>query len=441
MPAQYPGNATTKAARAASGGGFESAIEVVTGTPAISSVTDNGDGTLTIAGSGFGSKAQAAPVLSMVDDSAYENGTENTEIQALSDGASYDGGTIYSGSINTAITRTVTRGRNSFAFTGDGKTELSAPNASGAENNSPVSDISYMHMRIKGAHYYARGRRSDHSGVTRTFTTNGNSAPGERVTIGLSGGGTVAGNVLKVTSSQIWFSTDESVTASSIASQTITGDESGASVTTAATNNLGPGSHKWFRFATFEGGAKNGVGGWIALPLRQFAPTSNTGTTEDWRVSDLTPLSIPDRSFDDDFAQVEVIFDLRDPGTGFGKGICIINGVEYESDPIDLTYHYGRAPVMERLGLDVSGDTAFGSIYHSDHYYDNGYQRVVLSRHAAWQDAKADFELQHISAWGTSSITSSLNYGDIPQGSNVYAYVSGPEREVNSNGYNIGVAP
>src|SRR5690554_5921750 len=57
-----------------------------TGDPVITSVVDNGDGTLTIQGSNFGSKAQAAPVLVDYADHAYENGVRNVYHSTFSDG-------------------------------------------------------------------------------------------------------------------------------------------------------------------------------------------------------------------------------------------------------------------------------------------------------------------------------------------------------------------
>src|SRR5690554_5160193 len=57
-----------------------------TGDPVITSVVDNGDGTLTIQGSGFGVKAQAAPVLYDHTDSVWENGVENLHQSSFLDG-------------------------------------------------------------------------------------------------------------------------------------------------------------------------------------------------------------------------------------------------------------------------------------------------------------------------------------------------------------------
>ncbi|MDF0750292.1 hypothetical protein NLU14_08620 [Marinobacter sp. 71-i] len=62
----------TLAVARSAGGGPEP-----TSAPSISSVTDNGDGTLTILGSNFGSKSQAAPVLVDYVDTAFEHGVEN----------------------------------------------------------------------------------------------------------------------------------------------------------------------------------------------------------------------------------------------------------------------------------------------------------------------------------------------------------------------------
>jgi|SRR5690606_16167782 len=57
-----------------------------TGDPVITSVVDNGDGTLTIQGGNFGSKAQTAPVLVDYADHAYENGVLNDYHSTFTDG-------------------------------------------------------------------------------------------------------------------------------------------------------------------------------------------------------------------------------------------------------------------------------------------------------------------------------------------------------------------
>ena len=59
--------------------------------PAITSVIvedpESDDTTITVQGSGFGEKSQAAPVLFDQVDSSYENGTLNENYQTLTDGA------------------------------------------------------------------------------------------------------------------------------------------------------------------------------------------------------------------------------------------------------------------------------------------------------------------------------------------------------------------
>ena len=64
------------------------------GAPVITSVVDNGDGTLTILGSNFGSKAQAAPVLVDYVDTAYEYGVENTFSSTQATGVQVDNSAI-----------------------------------------------------------------------------------------------------------------------------------------------------------------------------------------------------------------------------------------------------------------------------------------------------------------------------------------------------------
>ena len=84
--------------------------------PEITSVTDNGDGTLTIKGSGFGGKEQAAPVLHDFVDVAYENGVENAAHASVADNES-PGDDIYtsvSGVINRSFPK---RGKEAGHYT------------------------------------------------------------------------------------------------------------------------------------------------------------------------------------------------------------------------------------------------------------------------------------------------------------------------------------
>ena len=116
------------------GGGPSGPLEVT-------SVTDNGDGTLTIQGSGFGEKAQAAPVLHDFVDVAYENGVENTAHASVTNNESA-GDDVYisvGGVINRSFPK---RSKETGHYTSSSATSggvLSFPQANGG-HSPPQAD-------------------------------------------------------------------------------------------------------------------------------------------------------------------------------------------------------------------------------------------------------------------------------------------------------------
>ena len=168
------------------------------GAPVITSVVDNGDGTLTIQGSSFGEKQQASPVLYDHTDSVWENGVENLHHSGFTDGqlvqrANNDPDTLWhkpyipdENSTGMLVVRSRPK-RHPVAtahYYGAGpKSALGWPNASNGEQNGVGGDRSYVSFFLKMPFNLSRYWAIPGDANTGNFVLNGQYEYGENLLI------------------------------------------------------------------------------------------------------------------------------------------------------------------------------------------------------------------------------------------------------------------
>lgn len=211
------------------------------GTLSITSVTDNGDGTLTIAGTGFGSKTQVAPVLADYVHTAYENGVENSYYGTIADGAtltktSENASALYTHvtpfdtvKISQAAPRHVGATRN-YHLQG-GATDINdqwigKPKADGWPDNLPAGKRPlYLSCWLWTNHSH-----SDTWDVIPTAAPSGAFTPGEAITVGAFSGiylGTYGDQGSYTHGRYVFEITGTGQSATGLPGQTITGLSSG----------------------------------------------------------------------------------------------------------------------------------------------------------------------------------------------------------------------
>lgn len=454
MPVEYTEAGRTKLARAATGGGFESAIEAPeepTGAPSISSVTDNGDGTLTIAGSNFGTKAQAAPVLHDFVSHAYENGTLNNYHQSLADGTdlslpAYEVDAeerIYESIINTqdrsddvvALNKSGPMrhaGSTAFYRMVGAHVGVGWPRAAGGKSPAPSTKLYVAyHCRRKWARHYMSMTPQNYSGEF---------IPGEDITYSgptRSGVGRFIGTDLEGRAAVVLHFEFDTSSFGDLNDQvtTITG------VTSAATTE----------FPALPYGAANnqGVAEWYETPGTKYMRFKDNENNQHLRgqVSDgdgfvLTDGNDYERFYDglssretpDEYALHEHEIDI-DPETETGVYRAYFNGelrgvCPFGSSSRDVT----KGPMFQAIGNDAYQSFQVNDV--DEIYCDNVLNRVYLGD-ASTKAACSHLEVQTPLIWVGNNIEVEKNTGTLT--GTVWVYVAGPDGSVNQSGYEVQV--
>lgn len=386
-----------------------------TDAPAISSVTDNGDGTLSITGSNFGTKTQAAPVLYDTVDVTYENGVADTFVGSLADGdpvpdyeannsAPYD--VMYGGITVNKSDRPRVAGGSCYRLPGrEGK--IGYPMAYGGRNTPAGNDTLYLAWWFRRKYHwqYWRLAPGDMSGP---FT------PGEAITInGIDG-------------RYIDYEPETGLhhfeipkhNANDLSGYVITGLTSGETMTFSTTGGGGFPGTKFARFRDNPDGS--GQGG--------------SYTPADYYISPSVPrvydrLSYSETPPDEwELHEILIQYDFV-AGTGtFDAWVNRIHRGTVEQDSIntpDLNYS---------LTFSLLGNDAYETFQVTDIdfiYEDPHAQRVYLGN-ASTFSACTHVELQRPTAWADDAVTAAKNEGTLV--GDKWVYVVGPGGLVNEQG-------
>lgn len=218
-----------------------------TGDPFITSVVDNGDGTLTIQGGNFGIKAQAAPVLYDHTDSVWENGVENTRQALFTDGQAIervasDPETLWHKSTEGAGAVKVTRSRpkrhpmGTAHYYGEGAdTYLGWPKAFGGESPNLTSSDFYFSAWLRYPYNMSYFYAIPADSKPTSFSFGAPFEYGEDITVsGAAGTGKVIDYLPDlsgvVTEGWLFIEPPPGVSVNDLKGATITGVESGATL-------------------------------------------------------------------------------------------------------------------------------------------------------------------------------------------------------------------
>lgn len=431
--------------RAVTGGGGEPS-----GPLSISGVTDNGDGTLTITGTGFGTKTQAAPVLVDYIHTAYENGVANSYYGTIANGAALPKTSQNSAALYTHVTpydtvkisESVLRhagATRSYHLQGGGAYVndqwIGKPKAGGWPDNLPAG---------KQPHYLSFWLRTNHNHLSTwdiipTEAVSGAFITGEAITVaGYSGFylGTYGNQldyphgrfVLEITG------TSQTITGTGLQGATIIGQTSEATAT--------------FPLYSLSSGTTPGMG--YTLP--------GTKLIRIW--------DAPSRSYSDLTLQISVA--VHDYYLGVGPSASRANGFtnstpyplvknQWQHVEIEIDTQAGRmrhwvdtvlrgdnswnpdlvgdpdfSPTLNDLGWD-GGVTGISDSYISDVYFDHALQRIYIGNASTWA-ACTHVELQRPAAWADTQLFAYQHWGALA-GGNGWLYVKNVNGEINANGW------
>ncbi len=462
-----------------SGGGGGS-----TGTPSISSVTDNGDGTITIQGSGFGLKDQAAPVLYDFVTHAYENGQENTfqstfftDNQTLHDGENepdriWDGVASPNASVPRDPVRYRTTSSNTRHINVDAYYEIrkgsfvGLPIAYGGDHDNQPGDVRFDRPDGEKQLYVAWWlwvNTDPHNlyvmyveNVTGTFQEGDAFRRGEEVII------TEA--AAQARDVKGWIHSYNSTAGAIIFEIDTTADESlygdpniyaadGSSFTAQSSGTTGNlidndinddgesfwrpiSPHKYARFWE-SGGGSSGLRGTLSVGTGLYLSDRNTGLENNFYSS--TPIELNPLSW----TLVEVMMDKGDVDTSTpGKVEVRTNGdLIFSADDIDpaIMEQDSSSPTMQLIGQNTprppDGFDNFPGLDFriSEVVQDKTWQRVVLAD-ASTLSAATHYEIQRPTAWSDGEIVAEKIEGTLSGASQLYAFVFNRDGSYNETG-------
>lgn len=411
------------------------ATPAITGiqSPAITELTQGS--TITITGSGFGSKPQAAPILYDTVDAAYENGVLNPRHSQLSNGdlilgTNENPDSIWAGPSNTAF------GSSRVQVTSDRPTRhanssehyyfkgfngfVGKPVAYGGKSgfDTPVDEPQlYVSWWYKPKYSPSLYWRIDPLNQEGTFV------PGEKLAIN----GNSATFIGIDDEGMINLAFDNLVNSNNLKGQLLRGSQSNATTIFPDIfkgggdfGYLDPGSQKYLRIREDANGK---IG--IALSWTQMHQSLSGYNTSDvlvnWakRVLEGNQWHFMEFMIDTNKGTFKINIDAQ-PLTSFNF------------DP-KLAFEGEWSPTVALLGLNGK----VGHLQESDFddiYIDNSFQRVIIADSKNIQEAGYT-EVQYPTSWSDTAIKFQLNKGSLPEAQEIYVFVSNRDGDFNLEGY------
>jgi hypothetical protein len=440
-PRSITASKTLSVALSGSGGGG-------TGGPfSVSSVVDNG-ATITIQGSGFGTKPQAAPILWIFGDDVRNNGAA-VVYPSVSDGdsvaATGPSGVWDSADSNVSHSSDVRYPALGHSYFTKYDGTLRNPIAFGG-GSPPYADETYVSFRVKNISNWHGYKVSAYTNLTSTFDTGGSEfSEGESITIETLGDGTKTGVIVHIDESinKVTFDPDGG-TSSTLNGATMTGDTTGASLvldTSAAYAYEGgskylrmwsgdrPGMYHTYTVNRLISGYRDINGDLIA----KFAESSGGSDDDGYGVQQFRA-NQGWQLYEGFMSQkgLSDLFQYMDIDNTSRRYLRYMTLTEDEK-------LLDRSPTISQIGLDSAGGTDaiarafnFGEIY-----FDTTPKRVMLSQNSTYATSGQDLELQFVQSWSDTEIVVEKRLGALDTGQPVYAYVFNAEDSVNTQGVEL----
>lgn len=398
--------------------------------PLISTVTDNGDGTLTISGSNFGAKETAAPVLVDYVDTAFEYGVENTFNAGQSSDTQIDNadvGRIWDQAVSGQLTAGGRTGAQSrmYRLFGD-VCSIREPYQYNLSERNDGNRRMYFAVWAKYKQNALHHRMTTDEYTTGTFIAD--------EVISINGGeyiGYYAGDISEPNNFNHSFRFDVNSEVqpgkAELINKTLVGQTSGASLTFPSDANWGsPYSNglafirtrgpKWARIWDDPGGG--GLRSSYAVADSYLSTSADIRTGADYPMYDYWRL-------------VELEVDMTTDGY-WGYFVDRVTKGEATFDgPVDLAFaDETKSVIISQFGMEGDIDPN-QEVDIAEVYFDKTRQRVYLGD-ASTFTACTHVELQRPTAWTDTETTVARNDGTLT--GSMWAYVVGPGGLVNEQG-------
>lgn len=402
----------------------------------VAGLTSHGS-SITITGSGFGSKPQAAPIVWDMGAEVYIDGVEDTAHAVLADGAAVIG-EIYGSGVNVvmSLNRTHRHSNVDRHYTTDndfGRSSLHTSNLSKFDGTD-VSRQIFSSFKIKWPSLNpSRIDGVNFTNLTGTFTEGVDGELGEAITITYNSEN-FAGNILNVglgpsgyLSTQLGIYSPNLNITSATTPFTIVGDVSGA---TADCETSSPyraqASGKLWRI---NQKSQDGVLSIVQVSNSQFWVESNLNNTDEIGMNRNT-YAIPHGDVIDftGWMHVEQLVDFR-VGTAIkaeyraaGNLSSVTKNIPGQDGSTNILDQWCEIHIF---GYDASVEHAF-VVDYGELYVDSTPQRAVVGNNTVYADC-TELEFQRPTAWSDTGITCIVNVGGLGSLVGNYLYVNDVE--------------
>lgn len=401
---------------------------------------------ITINGSGFGQKSQAAPVLWAFGQDIKENGLpvnkeRNTNIgQAVPVGKD-PSSNVWSRGAGATFSQITRTSEISHTYHAANEGWLGWPNAFGGDN-TPYSDKAYISWRIKPAgdiNSYKAVRISDVDG--KFDSGKDQFSPGEPIQIVTPSGSEVSGRIVHLdTANSLVHLEVRTLQSTDTFGAKIIGLNSGASGLLQGDEFFRSSiSGKYLRsYESINQGGTNSVfstNRWIAVQFdsngkelrRGFETQSDSG------------YGVPNVSTTADWKLLEAFIDLSGE---YGSGYISLDNKDQkwfrnlyigDSKPKDA------GPTISNIGWEPAGgaEAVNVGVNFGEIYFDTTPQRVVLSDRGRFSDVQGEQEFQYITEWTDQKIEVELRAGELNQNGPFFIYIFDENNNVNPTGFCI----
>lgn len=410
--------------------------------PVIDAFSTNAS-SVTVSGSGFGSKVQAAPVLWIFGSDIRLNGQKSSLEAGLPEGTVIP--------INTGETSSIwTHGEGVFI---DSRTRISSIDHSyGAEGNgwvgwpyafggsdTPYSEKAFISWRVRPWGDINNYKAISFNSLSGSFLTGSNSyLPGEAVAVTTTDGRSFSGKVVSIDPSKSIIDLEiAGVSSSFLQGATVVGNQSGAKLILDSSkfyrSSIGT---KYLRsYETVNGPGSRAVmstNRWISLQFDK----NGTELRRAFESNGDTGYGVPEISKIQDWVLMESYIDLSGD---YGEGYVSANNSKkkwFRSLYIADSKPSDAGPTIANLGWEAAGGTEMikAAVSFGEIYFDSTPQRVVLSNSGKYSDAGADQEFQWITSWTDKKITVDKSFGGLNKESPIFLYVFDSKNQHNLDG-------
>lgn len=448
-PTLFISRALITGALVAAGVGQAMAANAVLDTYSLERLPQNeGSLIVTLEGSGFGAKRQAAPILWLFGDDVRQNG-KKFDYPSFSFGDSIapnEEARIWDRVTGSVVYHPDSRypGLSHSYFTGNIGT-VRKPVAFGG-SNPPYSDKIYLSARIKPVEAWHGFRSIGFENMTGQFDLGPSryeagediallSADGISKTIGRLIYANPETNLITLETRGGWGKSD-------LDGATVVGQKTGSKMTL----NASIGYHfaigsKYFRMWS---GDRPGMFNTLGINRLSVGYRDSSGSSvAKPQTSDGSydkGYDIPDMTSKLDWRLLETFVDQE---TNILRAyIDIDNGGRRYVGNMDIsdTFKFmDRAPTISQLGLVASGgrEVIDAALYFGEIYFDNTPKRIMVSDQPTYDEAGAELELQFPIEWTNDKLTFELRAGALDINEKLYLYIFDENSNPNKKGLEI----